>query len=265
MHEHHHGGAGLNLLPVWGALFWVPLLAAICALHVVHTLAMRGHPRRFHLVHLAMALGMVYMFAPWASLPLPKQVPIAGFAGLGLVLACFVGLELQRGHRVNLLWPLAAGECAAMAFMFGVHHGAVEIPELSLGLVAVYLLLAAAWTHGWFVETGAGRRSAVPYDFGPGAVPARQLFCSGRRDVGLCEAAMCVAMAYMFLGMDSGARAFFARAFQTGAVTEETLWALSLAALAVLALIPVRRNRSTATVETPQGYTMTGTRAGGGR
>ncbi|MGQ0467182.1 MAG: DUF5134 domain-containing protein [Sporichthyaceae bacterium] len=267
MHDHHHGGGtGLNLLPVWGAMFWVPLLAAVCALHLVHCLSMpRGQGRRFHLVHLAMGVGMVYMFAPWPSPPVPMQWWVAAYTALGLAIACFVGLEWQRGRRVNALWILAAGECAAMAYMFDVHRGAGEIPALSRVLVGAYLVLAAAWTHGWLVETIANRRrSGVPYDVGPGTVPARQLFCSGRWDVAAAEAAMCVAMAYMFLGMDSGSGEFFAKAFQSGAVTEETLWALSLAALAVLALVPARRHQSTATAETPQGYTMAGTRAGGG-
>lgn len=254
------------MLPIWGALFWVPLLAAVCALHVVHMFSMRGHARRFHAVHLLVGVGMVYMFAPWRSMPLPMEVPVAVFAGLTLLVGCFVGLELQHGRRVNLLWVLAAVECAAMAYMFAVHHGSAEVPALSRLLVGVYLLMLAGWTHGWFVEgPRGGRRSALPYDFGPGRVPARPLFCSGRRGVAAAEAAMCLAMAYMFLGMDAGAGEFFAKAFHSGAVTEQSLWAVSLIALAVLALVPVRRSRSIPDANTPQGHALVGTRDGNGR
>ncbi|MGQ0847194.1 MAG: DUF5134 domain-containing protein [Sporichthyaceae bacterium] len=264
MHD-HHGGLGLNLLPVWGAMFWVPLLASVCALHVIHLCWMRGQARAFHAVHLLIGVGMVYMFAPWATMPLPAGWPVTFYCALTVVAVAWIGLELQSGRRVNLLWLLAAGECAAMAYMFAVHHGTAEIPALSRLLVGVYLLLLAAWTHGWFVETRAGaRRSAVPYDLGPAGPPARTLYCSRRWDVAAAEAAMCLAMGYMFLGMDSGAREFFARAFRGGAVAEESLWAVSLIALAVLALIPVRRSATLPDQNTPQGHRLVA-RSGNGR
>ncbi len=265
MHEHHHSD-GLNLLPLWGSLFWVPLLAAVCALQVVHMLWMRGGSRRFHLVHLLIGIGMVYMFAPWTTMPLDPDVPIAFYSGLTVLVGGWVGLELQRVRRVNLLWVLATVECAAMAYMFAVHHGTAEIPELSRVLVAFYLLLVAAWMHGWFAEPAPGRRASVlPYDFGPGQVPARQLCCKGRWDFAAAEAAMSLAMAYMFLGMDSGARGFFATAFTTGKLTEESLWAICLIALAVLAVVPARRSTPTPDTNTPRGHKLTETRAGGGR
>lgn len=263
MHE-HHGGAGVNLLPVWGSLFWVPLLAAVCALHVIHLIWMRGGSRRFHLVHLLVGVGMVYMFAPWSELPLEAWIPESFYALLAVGLIGWIGLELQRGRRVNLLWVLAAGECAAMSYMFAVHHGTAEVPELSRLLVGMYLLLVAAWTHGWLTEPEPGRRSSpLPYDIGAPGAPARRLVCCGRWDIAAAEAAMCLAMAYMFLGMDAGARTFLAKAFTTGNVTEESLWAVSLIALAVLAVWPVRRPPST--TNTSQGYIVEEARAGGGR
>lgn len=265
MHD-HHGGHGLNLLPVHGALFWVPLLAAVCALHVIHLLWMRGGSRRFHLVHLLIGLGMIYMFAPWSEMPLDAGIPVWSYAALAVLLGGWIGLELQRGRRVNLLWLLAAAECAAMSYMFAVHHGRADVPELSRLLVALYLVLVAAWVHGWLAEPVPGRRnSPVPYDVGPAGAPARQLVCAGRWDVAAAEAAMSLAMAYMFLGMDGGARSFFADAFTTGKVTEESLWAVCLVALAVLALLPARRTPSTPDRNTPRGHTLVETRAGGGR
>jgi hypothetical protein len=265
MHD-HHGGLGLNLLPVWGAMFWVPLLASVCALHVIHLGWLRGHARAFHGVHLLIGVGMVYMFAPWTAMPLPAGWPVTFYWALMLAVVAWIGLEMQSGRRVNVLWLIAAGECAAMAYMFEVHHGRFELPALSRLLVGVYLLLLAAWTHGWFVEAKAGgRRSAVPYDVGPAGAPARPLFCSGRWDVAAAEAAMCLAMGYMFLGMDSGAREFFAQAFRNGAVTEESLWAVSLIAIAVLALVPVRRSGPTVGHNTPQGHTLVASRSGNGR
>lgn len=263
MHDHHGGGLGINLLPTWATMFWVPLLAAVCALHLIHLARARGYARRFHVVHLLVGLGMVYMFAPWTELPLPAEVPIGLFGMLTVLVGAFVGLELQMGRRVNLLWFLAVIECAAMGYMFAVHHGSAQIPALSRMLVAFYVVLVAAWTHGWLAEPAPGqRRSPVPYDLGSGSVPARQLFCTGRWDLAAAEAAMSLAMAYMFLGMDPGAGEFFAEAFTTGAVTEQSLWAVSLIAIAVLALVPGRRSRPT---QTPQGYTLVRTRSGGGQ
>lgn len=83
-------------------MLWVPLLSAVCALHLIHLIQVRGPARRFHLVHLLVGLGMVYMFAPWAEMPLPAQVPIGGFVALTVLVATFVGLQLQMGRRDRL-------------------------------------------------------------------------------------------------------------------------------------------------------------------
>ncbi len=236
MHD-HHGGAGLNLLPLWAQVTWLLVLSAVTATHVVHLLTMRGQQRAWHLTHLVMGVGMLYMFAPWSGQPLSARAWQYLFAAVAVAVVTWLGAALQQGRAVNVLWVPAAVGMAAMAYMFAQHRGS-GVPALTYLLAGYYLLEAAGWAQGWFGEDGARRRSAVPFALGSGGAPAAPLAGCSRWGVDASQAAMCVAMAYMFLAMDAGAREFFGKAFAGGAVTEQTMWAGALIALAVLACVP---------------------------
>lgn len=243
MHDHHSAGR-MNLLPLWAQLVGTLLLAGITATHAVHLIALwadgaRAEVRSWHLTHLAMGAGMLYMFAPWPSAPGNPRALQYLFATVTVVAAGWILTRLQHGQAVDLLWLPALIGMAAMAYMFLQHRGS-GIYAITYLLVAYYLLEAAAWAQGWFTEHGAARRSVLPLTVGPGKAVAGTLGGGCRGGVRACQVACSLAMAYMFLAMDSGASEFFQQAFGTGTITEQSIWAVSLIAVAALACLPRR-------------------------
>lgn len=216
MPEHHHGTAGPDILPLWVQIAWIAVLAAIAASHAVHVLTMRGQARGWHSAHLLMGVGMLYMVTPWVGSPGSTRAWQYLFAAAALAVAGWVAHEWQAGRAVSLLWLPAGLGLVAMAYMFHLHRG-LGGREVTYALVAYHLAEAAAWSHGWLAGSG--------------------LDC-GSRDVAVSQVAMALAMGYMFLAMDADAAAFLAKAFTTGAVTEQSVWAVSLIALVVLACVP---------------------------
>ena len=64
----------IDLLPWWVRLCWVVGFTWIAAEHTVHVMFMKGQPRAWHLTHITMAVGMVYMFTPWQGEPIGAVV-----------------------------------------------------------------------------------------------------------------------------------------------------------------------------------------------
>lgn len=239
MHEHHVAG-GMNLLPLWVQVVGTLALAGVTATHVVHLLTMApGRPqvRGWHLTHLAMSVGMLWMFAPWAEMPGHARVWQYTFGAIAVVVAGFLLTRFQRGDAVDLLWVPALLGMIAMAYMYLQHRGE-GVYAVTYLFVAYYLLEAAAWAQGWFRERDGARDSILPFAIGPAGGAAVPLAGRCGPDVRISQSVSALVMGYMFLAMDSGASAFFEEAFGTGAVTEHTVWAVSLIALVALACVP---------------------------
>lgn len=240
MHDHHQSATGMNLLPLWVQVVGTLVLCAVTAAHAVHLLTMppeRAQVRGWHWTHLAMSFGMLWMFAPWAELPGEARAWQYTFGALTIVLGGWILSRFQRGEAVNLLWVPALIGMAAMAYMWMQHRGE-GVYTITYLLVAYYALEAAAWAQGWFAERDGARSSALPFAIGPRGGTAAPLAGRCGPDVHISQAASALLMAYMFLAMDSGASEFFQKAFGTGAVTEHTIWAVSGAALILLACVP---------------------------
>lgn len=238
MHEHHHS-SGMNLLPLWVQVIGTLILAGITASHVVHLITMtpgRSQLRGWHSTHLAMNLGMLWMFAPWAEMPGEARMWQYIFGALSIAVAGWILTRLQAGDAVNFLWLPALIGMVAMAYMWLQHRGD-GVYAVTYLFVAYFAFEAAGWAQGWFTERDGTRTSAVPYSFGNGRPAAPLADCCGP-DVRISQAASALVMGYMFLAMDSGASEFFEQAFGTGAVTEHTVWAVSGIALLVLACVP---------------------------
>lgn len=232
----------MNLLPLWVQLVGTLVLCAVTATHVVHLITMppgRGQVRGWHLTHLAMSFGMLWMFAPWAEMPGEARAWQYLFGSLTMVVAGWIVSRFQHGEAVNLLWVPALIGMAAMTYMWLQHRGE-GVYAITYIFVAYYALETAAWAQGWFTERDGRRTSVLPFAIGPRGGTAASLAGRCGPDVRVSQAASGLVMGYMFLAMDSGASEFFQKAFGTGGVTEHTVWAVSGIALVVLACLPLR-------------------------
>ncbi len=222
MASQHDGQAlgGVNLLP--GALCAVAILVylGIFVNHVRHARETSGQRRLWHLGHVAMALGMAYMYLPAAAAPFAiadgHWQALYGI-GLALVAVWLLWQVLSRGGASGL-WLLLAGDLLAMLYMWS--PGALEAP-LSWLLVAYLVGEALLWMSGRIVGVdrdilpghnilpGGGysivRTATYPGSDADGAVrvgvaaAAQTLACE--RDLRVSMSAMTLGMAYMVLAM----------------------------------------------------------------
>jgi hypothetical protein len=232
----------IDLLPWWVRLIWVVAFTWIAAEHTVHVAFMKGQPRAWHLAHIAMAVGMIYMFTPWQGELISAPVWELGYvAATGLVLM-FVLASWSGGRPVNLLWFLQIVALGAMAYMYGLMdvYAGKNVSAVTWVLAAYFVLEAAGWSKRTFAEADDRRLSWVPFQVGPG------------RAQGVCAACLCgpvpvrlalsgtvmsLGMTYMFLAMDPKSLNFFDRALQHGWQPQSTV-ALLGALLVALVVLP---------------------------
>jgi hypothetical protein len=206
-----HGGQalyGVNLLP--GALRAAAVLVylVIFATHVRHARETSGQRRLWHLEHVAMALGMAYMFVPASASPFTipgGQWQALYGIGLAPLAAWLVWQALSRGG-VSGLWLLLAADLLAMLYMWS--PGAMQ-GSLSWLLVAYLTAEALFWLSGRIVGVDrnvlpAGGYSVSSAAVGTGAsalgiVETATLACE--RDLRVSMSAMTLGMAYMVLAM----------------------------------------------------------------
>jgi uncharacterized membrane protein len=178
---------------------------AIFLNHLRHALESSAQRRLWHAGHVAMALGMAFMFVP-ASLDPFAVTPVfwqATFAGVLVLLAGWLARQalLQRG--ASGLWVLLAIESWAMLYMWS--PGAIQTP-LSWLLIAYLAVESGLWTTGRVLGVDRDCLPSGGYDFagGRGAGVLRvaattTLACE--RDLRLTMTAMTLGMAYMVFAM----------------------------------------------------------------
>lgn len=235
----------IDLLPWWVRLCWVIAFCWIAAEHTVHVLLMKGQPRAWHLTHIAMAAGMVYMFTPWQGGepggPHPWEIGFLVVAGL---IVLFVLEEWARRRPVNLLWFLQVVAMGAMAYMYGLMDPDVfmgtNVSAATLALAAYFVLEAAGWSKRLFAEADDRRLSWIPFQLGPGRAAGVCADClCGPVPVrlALSGTVMSLGMTYMFLAMDPRSLRFFDRALQHGWQTQSWV-ALGWCVLVGLLVLP---------------------------
>lgn len=239
-------GSGLDLMS-WGArALWLGLYAWVLSSHLIHVAYMRAQPRAWHLTHVLMSLGMLYMFTPWHGDPLPMRYWQATFEVAAGAIALFVVMQWARGHAVNLLWFVQLISMGAMAFMFALGgHASPTARAITYVLIAFYLLEPAGWSRRTFAEADEQRLSWVPFSVHPrpaGAVCASRLCGRVPVDLALSGTVMGLGMAWMFAAMDPDSAAFVSRATSPGhpGTTAAALIGL-IVALLVLAPLPTNR------------------------
>jgi Domain of unknown function (DUF5134) len=192
-------GGGPQLLPVWLAVGWAAVFAAVLVVHARHALAESGERRLWHCGHVLMALGMALMFLP-ASLAL-SAIPAASwqevFAGGAVMVIVWSAVQFARRRPVNALWPLLAVDLAAMIAMWspGGWSGARAWP-----VVAYFGVQSLLWFSDR-VRVLDRHPLLVAFDIPGEAVAVRAQPLISRLDLRVSMAAMTLGMAFMVAAM----------------------------------------------------------------
>jgi uncharacterized membrane protein len=199
---------GLNLLPTWLGVVMTVVFLAIFLNHLRHALESSAQRRLWHVGHVAMALGMAFMFVP-ASLDPFAVAPVvwqATFVAVLVLLAGWLARQalLQRG--ASGLWVLLAIESWAMLYMWS--PGAMQTP-LSWLLIAYLAVESGLWTSGRVLGVDRDVLPSRTYNFAAGGggrgtgvlrvAATTTLACE--RDLRVTMTAMTLGMAYMVFAM----------------------------------------------------------------
>ncbi len=234
--------AGFDLFSWPARAVWLILYCWVLSSHLVHVSYMRAQPRYWHVTHVAMALGMIYMFTPWRGEPTVLRDWEYAYLVIAALIALFVLYEWVGNRAVNLLWFTQLLAMLAMAFMYSLMLSPPRwYHALTYLFVAWFVFEASGWSRRHFAEADVERTSWVPFSVHPrpaGAVCASRLCGRVPVDLSLSGTIMALGMAWMFLAMDSPAATFIGRATTAGHSNETALAGLG-ALVALLLVVPV--------------------------
>lgn len=222
---HHHGGMSgggapaIDILPLGLQMAWALVLAAVAAMHLLTLGFARGQAQVWTGAHALMATGMLYMYVPWDSPPIPDHVFALIFAGLALVALLALAGDWNDGRAVRTMWVLVTVDMAAMAYMFQLSHAGIG--GLTYVLAAWYGGLVIVWLYG-IPDASLAACCAVPF---AGERPIPPLPLARAAQVG-----MTLGMAWMFLAMEPRFGAHLATAFD-GRLNGPAWSAIALGAL----------------------------------
>jgi hypothetical protein len=206
MHSMSMGGISMsvpshttNILPDWLAVIWTLVFFAIIASHTRHVLQSEGQRRWWHSGHVAMAIGMAFMFAP-ASIDhfnIPTGFWSLAFANGAIAIVLWMLVQTFAGRGTNLLWLVIAFDLGAMAYMWSPAGFQAPITWL---LVAYFAAQAVLWgtnrMRDFDEHTILGGAVSVTPEGSLTASVAEPLICF--KDLRVSMAAMTIGMAYMF-------------------------------------------------------------------
>jgi Domain of unknown function (DUF5134) len=195
-------GHGTNILPSWLAVIWTLVFIAIVVIHSRHLLDSAGQRRVWHSGHVAMALGMAFMFAPASidSFDIPSGFWQLAFANGALATVAWMIAQALARRPVNVLWLVMAVDLAAMTYMWSPSGFVAPITWL---LVAYFVLQAGMWVTDRMRAVDHrslwGGAAAVTPEGSITLEAAEPLVCF--RDLRVSMFAMTLGMAYMFAAM----------------------------------------------------------------
>ncbi|HVW45701.1 MAG TPA: DUF5134 domain-containing protein, partial [Solirubrobacterales bacterium] len=153
----HLGGSGAtpDLLPEWLGILAAVIFLLVAGAHLGHLAMTSGERRRWHVLHVAMALGMASMYAPARVDPFPFSAEAWQLVFVGLALAAgtrWLGGLAGLGSN-NPLWLLTTVDLGVMAYMWTESD---FVPALTWVLVAYLLLEACLWVANAYRQVDGG-------------------------------------------------------------------------------------------------------------
>jgi hypothetical protein len=193
--------AASSLLSARFSMFWIVALCAVFAFHCRHLGQGCRECRWLHSTHLAMAVGMVYMFGAsgfgWDFVSQP--VWMALYVAIAAAILVWIAYQIFRHGSFDLLWMLALIQQGAMIYMWEPMND--WRPWVSYGLAVFLALEAMAWPLGMCSEQNLARVSAIFAGDSGGTVTVAGFDRRSTLVENFCMTAMAASMAYMLVGM----------------------------------------------------------------
>ena len=191
-----------DILPAWLAVLWTLAFIAILIIHARHVLDSEGQRRVWHSGHVAMALGMIFMYAPASidSFDVPAGFWQIAFADLALAILAWMLAQALWRRAVNVLWLMLAVDMGAMAYMWSPSGFQAPITWI---LVAYFALQGALWVTDRMRSIDHRTLWSGGVSIAPGGAvaisAAEPLVCF--KDLHFSMLAMTLGMAYMLAAM----------------------------------------------------------------
>ncbi len=199
-----HVGA-LNLLPTSLGVALTVAFLGIFLNHLRHALDASGQRRFWHIGHVAMAVGMAFMFVPGSLDPFDPSAVLwqSIFATMLVLVAAWLAREALIHRGASGLWVLLAVELWAMLYMWT--PGATQAP-LSWLLIAFLAAESGLWITGRVLSVDRHWLPSGAYGTadtrGAGVLRiAATTALACERDLRVSMTAMTLGMAYMVLAM----------------------------------------------------------------
>ena len=184
-----------GLLSARASAVWIAALCVVLVFHCGHLIRMHGERRWYHCAHVAMLLGMLYMFASMAfGLDLlPPHVWLTIYVATSVAIIIWIWERYRQRRAFGHLWIAALVQQGAMIYMWApINHWP---PLVSYAFAAYFALETSAWLTRACVKPAPG--AAVAGAGGSVVMPLAHR--SVRGDI--CMAIMAASMGYMFVGM----------------------------------------------------------------
>jgi LysM repeat protein len=184
-----------DLLSARASVIWIAALCTVLAVHCGHLIRLRGEHRWYHASHVAMLLGMLYMYASVAfGLDwFPARVWVIIYAATSAAIVGWMLARFRQRQSFGYLWIVALVQQAAMIYMWAPMTD--WAPRFTFALAVYFTLEAIAWLTRACIRSVAG--NPVAQAGGSLAIPLAPKSAFG----GVCMMIMAASMAYMFAGM----------------------------------------------------------------
>jgi LysM repeat protein len=184
-----------GLLSARVSAIWIAALCVVLVFHCGHLIRMHGERRWYHCAHVAMLLGMLYMYASVAfGLELlPAHVWLTIYVATSAAIIIWIWERSRQRRSFGHLWIVALVQQGAMIYMWAPMN--YWLPLVSYAFAAYFALETSAWLTRACIKPAPG--AAVAGAGGSLVMPLAHR--SVRGDI--CMAIMAASMGYMFVGM----------------------------------------------------------------
>ena len=184
-----------GLLSAGASAVWIAGLCVALVFHCGHLIRMHGERRWYHCAHVAMLLGMLYMYASVAFglEVLPAHVWLTIYVATSAAIVVWIWERYRQRRAFGHLWIVALVQQAAMIYMWAPMK--YWLPLASYALAAYFALE----TSGWLVRACIKPAPAAVVAGAVGSPVPPLEHRSVRGDI--CQAIMAASMGYMFVGM----------------------------------------------------------------